>query len=264
MNELFGKNLFKGACLMLLSICLHSLAGDAPAATNDNNYPAPATERSPAKSRINGAEWKEPERVVPLIEYEEVPLEDIAKDLRLNFQEQIDVLLPFGSEISGNWNWRDTKVSVRLKNVKASEVFQALNLVFEAARTPLHWELTMNGTRPTAVLRNLHEVILAPRDRSSREVERPMVFFVGDLLGDPATGGMSMDQVVETVSQVCKSALGRVNISTHKQAQLIILRGTEDEINFMQSVLAALRTKAELHQAGSKAAEPKSKESKAR
>ena len=39
--------------------------------------------------------------------------------------------------------------------MKASEIFNAMNLVFETTNAHLRWELMMNGHRPTALLRIL-------------------------------------------------------------------------------------------------------------
>ena len=48
---------------------------------------------------------------------------------------------------------------MRLKNVTASEVFNAMNIVFETENTPLRWELRMNGNRPAAVLYVLPDLL---------------------------------------------------------------------------------------------------------
>jgi hypothetical protein len=131
----------------------------------------------------------------------------------------------------------------------------------------------MNGHRPTAVLRIapipspepagfVDPVTGLPRSANQPPVERPMVFFVGDLVGDPKTGGMTMDELVETVSDVCKFALAGDHISSHKPTQLLIVRGTDADIAFVQSTLAALREKAHMDEERSmqkKTPEPKSK-----
>jgi hypothetical protein len=128
----------------------------------------------------------------------------------------------------------------------------------------------MNGHRPTALLRDLHEPISVinidpatglPFPKPA-PVEKPMVFFVGDLVGDPKAGGMTMEQVVQTVSEVCKFALAGDHISSHKQTQLLIVRGTDDDIKFVQNTLLALRDKARLdaeRQSRANTAEPKPK-----
>jgi hypothetical protein len=175
--------------------------------------------------------------------------------------------------LADEFDWADVTISLRLKNVTASEIFNAMNLVFETAKTPLRWDMGMNGNRPTAVLRflgNQPSVGIDPATGLPAPTglpafppappEKPMVFFVGDLVGDPKSGGMSMDQLVQTVYEVCNFAQGKINISSHKQAQLIVVRGTEEDIQFVQSTLAALREKVRMDEerrAQTKDTEPK-------
>ena len=129
----------------------------------------------------------------------EMPLSEVARHLRERFKDSFDVLA------NGNGDIDPSAVMIRLqlKNVTASEVFNAMNLVFENDRTPLRWELKLNGKRPTALLR-----VLAEPGRKNpppaidpttglplppQETKRG-VYFVGNLLGDEKYGGMTMEQ----------------------------------------------------------------------
>ena len=171
--------------------------------------------------------------------------------LRKQFDSGFDVLFPFGQQ--QGWDWTSTPITLRLKGVTASEIFHAMNLMFASARTPLHWELLMNGNRPTALLRVLAEPKSSIDPATGLSVlslpaplEKPMVFFVGDLIGDEKSGKMTMDQLVQTVGEVCKMGIGGDHILSHRQAQLLIVRGSGDDITFVQNTLSALREKVRL------------------
>ena len=100
--------------------------------------------------------------MLPRYDAEGVPIEEVAKDLTRTFENAFDILLPFGSETEQAWNWQNANVWLQLRNVTASEIFNAMNLVFEAGRTPLQWDLIRNGNRSTALLRNLHAMEVDP------------------------------------------------------------------------------------------------------
>lgn len=247
---------FQAIGLFLLSVSI-ATGLRSRASTNDTNQSRALSEAQrgydQALAKVGKAnEWKDPDKVASQVVYENLPVTEVVANLKELFNNEFDVLLPFGSQ---DTRWSEVSIALRLKNVKASEIFNAMNLVFESAKTPLRWELIMNGHRPTALLRDLHEPISTvdidpttglPRSPKPAPVERPMVFFVGDLVGDPKIGGMTMEEIVQTVSDVCKFALAGEHISSHKQAQLLIVRGTEEDIAFVQNTLVALREKARL------------------
>jgi hypothetical protein len=72
-----------------------------------------------------------------------------------------------------------------------------------------------------------------------------MVYFVGDLVGDEKPGGMTMEQLFSTVSEVYQMSYGSAKgaLQFHKEAQLFIVTGTADQVQFLQQTLAALREK---------------------
>ncbi len=216
--------------------------------------------------------WKDPDIVLTNVDYE-IPLSEVARDLRYRFKDFFDVLLP----ANGDTDWQSIMIRLQLKNVTASEVFNAMNLVFENDQTPLRWELKMNGKRPTALLRVLAE----PGPKNPKPAIDPTtglplppqetkrgVYFVGNLLGDEKYGGMTMEQLVQTLSEVQQMSFGSESaLQFHKQAQLVIVTGTDAEIEFIGNTLTALRQKEELdaRKAMSKSAEskPKSEATKA-
>ena len=194
--------------------------------------------------------WKDPDKILAEVVYDGLPIGEVVQQLRLEFKGQFDVLIPNG--------WQDphypgvsldpqsATIRMQLKNVRASEVFNAMNLVFEAEQTPYRWELKLNGNRPTAMLRVLPQFLRIPTPEPSPPPQLRMIYFVGDLIDDTKPGGMTMDQLVKTVSDVYKMSYGDSKgvIQFHKDAQLLIVNGTGDQIEFIQQTLSALRDKA--------------------
>jgi hypothetical protein len=217
--------------------------------------------------------WKDPDIVLTNVFYDGLPLSEVARVLRERFKDSFDVLLPANVDT----DWQSVMIQLQLKNVTASELFNAMNLVFENDRTPLRWELKLNGKRPTALLRILvesgHKNSPSAIDPTTglplppQETKRG-VYFVGDLLGDEKSGGMTMEQLVQTLSEVQQIGFGSEGgLQFHKQAQLVIVTGTDDEITFIGNTLTALKQKEVLdavRKAQSKSAEsrPKSEATK--
>jgi len=220
-----------------------------PQPGNTGGLAAPQPQPAPQWMDPN---WKDPDIVLTNVYYE-LPLSEVVRHLRERFKDSFDVLA------NGNGDIDPSAVMIRLqlKNVTASEVFNAMNLVFENDRTPLRWELKLNGKRPTALLR-----VLAQPSPTEPETKRG-VYFVGNLLGDEKSGGMTMEQLVQTLSEVHQMSFGsQGGLQFHKQAQLVIVTGTDAEIEFIGNTLTALRQKVELdamRKAQSKSAESKPK-----
>jgi hypothetical protein len=132
------------------------------------------------------------------------------------------------------------QINLRLKNVTASELFNAMNLLFENDGTPLRWELKVNGNRQIVLLRLLTQPMPPAPPPPAAAVER-RVYFVGNLIGDEKSGGMSMEQIIKTVTDVWKMAdASGGNIQFHKEAQLLVVSGTKSQIDFMEQTLKAL------------------------
>ena len=234
-----------------------------PQPGNTGGLAAPQPQPAPQWMDPN---WKDPDIVLTNVDYE-IPLSEVVRDLRGRFKSSFDVLVPVNVDI----NWQSIMIRLRLKNVTASEFFNAMNLVFENDQTPLRWELKMNGKRPTALLRVLAE----PGRKNSPPAIDPTtglpvppqetkrgVYFVGNLLGDEKYGGMTMEQLVQTLSEVQSMSFGSESaLQFHKQAQLVIVTGTDAEIEFIGNTLTALKQKEELdaRKAQSKSAESKPK-----
>jgi hypothetical protein len=221
-------------------------AGRLPSAHEANAEPGPSNQLN-EPIIVPEAQWVVPESTLPHIDFKEIPVSEAAAWLRNQCSNEFDVVAPEAH--TDFFNNIDERITLQLRNVTVTEVFNAMNLIFAQTKTPLRWQLMMNGKRPTALLRVLEAPKppeAPPEAKPPPEPERPMVFFVGDLLGDPKTGGMTMDQLVKTVVEVSRIGIGGEHVFCHNEAQLIIVRGTSNDIGFVKNTLAALREKAQL------------------
>jgi hypothetical protein len=242
--------------------------GAPPAVDPNTGLPLPQARTLPAMDPVTGLpqsqptpwkdpNWKDPDIVLTNVSYDGLPLSEVVRRLQDQFKGCCDVLTP----VNPDWaaDWQSIAIRLQLKNVTASEVFNAMNLVFENDRTPLRWELKLNGKRPTALLR----VLVEPSPKNPPPETKRGVYFVGNLLGDEKSGGMTMEQLVGTLSEVRQIGFGSEGgLQFHKQAQLVIVTGTDAEIEFIGNTLTALSQKLELdavRKAQSKSAESKPK-----
>lgn len=197
-------------------------------------------------------DWKEPAKVLPEVSFDGLPVSEVARYLREQFSNDFDIVIPNSYVPSNSTLTTETfdpnsqNVKLQLRNVTASEVFRAMNLQFEAQNDPVQWQLMMNGNRPTALLRVVPELLPhAPAPPPAPKLKR-MVFFVGDLIGDEKAGGMTMDQVVQTVETTYFDVLqSKPDIHVSKDAQLLIISGTPDQVDFVKQVLQGLKQKVD-------------------
>jgi hypothetical protein len=217
----------------------------------------------PASSEWKDENWKDPNIILTNVNFDGLPISEVASFIRQQFKEQFDLLLPQGGISPGSLNQRtglptgeegvncnDLPVKLRLKNVTASELFNAMNLLFEDDSMPLRWELKVNGNRQVALLRILTQPMPAAPPAPAPAVER-RVYFVGSLIGDEKNGGMSMEQIIKTVTDVWKMAdAPGGNIQFHKEAQLLVVSGTPSQIDFMEQTLKALTQRVEQEKSG--------------
>jgi hypothetical protein len=194
-------------------------------------------------------EWKDPKKKLT-ISYEGLPMSEVAADLRKQFDDAFDILIPRSApvQVVGGVEAFDVPsmpIQIRLKDVSASEVFNALNLLFEAENTPLSWQLKMNGNRQMALLRVRPEVVPPP---VRTETPQRKIFFVGDLLTGEK-GGMTMEQLVKTISEIYEMSYGggrkpgADHLQFHKDAQLLVVTGSNEEISFIAEAIEALKQK---------------------
>jgi hypothetical protein len=76
-----------------------------------------------------------------------------------------------------------------------------------------------------------------------------MVLFVGDLLGEEPKG-MTMDKLIETLTSVYVRSYGDTPpgkfIQFHKDAQILVIHGTVDQVDLVQQTLNAIKQKVAL------------------
>jgi hypothetical protein len=189
--------------------------------------------------------WSDPNIVLTNVSYDGLPLSEVARDLRERFKGQFDIL-PMPKTFDREWG-NEITFQLQLKNVRASEVFNAMNLVFENDRTPVRWELKASG-HPLVLLRVLPEAAPQPAPENTHQATPRMVYFVGNLVGDEKSGGMTMEQIIKTIEEIWPADLGKPEevIQFHKEAQMLIVNGTRIQVDFIQQTLQALGRKADL------------------
>jgi len=228
-----------------------SPATGMPVTVSVSQYPAPVAidpvTGLPVATEWKDPDWKDPDKVLDSVSYDGLPVSEVSRQLSEVFTNEFDILLPrdFGAQ-PPNFeaaDWISAPVHLQLKNVTASEIFNAMNLLFQNNRTPLQWELKMNGHRRIVLLRVLED---PPSSSASARPQSRAVFYVGDLIGDKG----NMDDFVQKVQSVWRMAYRNNDkvIQYHEQAQLIIVTGTADEIDFIRQTLEALRFKMKLEQ----------------
>jgi hypothetical protein len=120
-----------------------------------------------------------------------------------------------------------------------------MNLVFENESAPFRWEYGLNGSRFTAIVRLLPEASPGlPVPEMQPAMKRPMVYFVGGLISDDKPGGMSMEALAKTLSEICRMAYNdEVTLNFHNEAQIMVVKGTDEQITFIRETLNALMGK---------------------
>jgi hypothetical protein len=202
--------------------------------------------------------WNVSGKVLSNVNFEGRPINEVAKFMREQFtNDNFAIIIPSSyalsnsiSEINpgaGNTiNPGEYRVSLNLKMVGASELFYAMNLEFEAENTPVRWQLIMNGNVSTAVLHVVpellpHALLPPPAPESKR-----MVFYVGDLMGTEKSGGMTLQQVRQAVELTYHAVFQKeVQVAEYPDAQLLIIYGTADDIDFVHQTLEALKQKVQ-------------------
>jgi hypothetical protein len=195
--------------------------------------------------------WNDPGTVVMSVSWDDLPLSEVANQLREQFTNYFDIILPDSPRSDPT----QYSVHLRLKNVRASEIFNAMNLEFELDNTPLRWELTTNGSRPTALLRYLPQLAPPPPQQVRK------IFFVGDIMDENSgTNEMKKLQSISAVIELAWVKTGMLasggGVDTYPSGQLLIVSGTPDQVDLAEQTLRALKEKAEFEKTGT-LAEPR-------
>jgi hypothetical protein len=201
--------------------------------------------------------WQDPEsfrlKVLPSVGLPQLPLSEVARYMREQFDNYFDVILPTAA---AGIDPTQVNVELQLKNVTASEIFSAMNTQFELDRSPLRWELTFNGKRPTAILRYLPQLAPSAPPLPPPPPEIRKVFYVGDILDDyPGADEAAKLASIETNILSCATGKGvvavwggkprsGVKIAEYPPGELLIVSGTADEVDLAEQTLLALKDKA--------------------
>jgi hypothetical protein len=227
-------------------------ATSAPAIDPTTGLPVAPVAQPPSEPEWINPNWGDSNLTLPNVSYDGLPISEVAKDLRQRFNDTFDIIISPGwrtpSDNSEPMNPQDWPIKLQLRNVNAGEVFRAMNSLFEIQNAPLRWQLTINGRRPMLLLRVIPELLpraVPPPPPAAPPETHRMVFFVGHLIGDEKSGGMTMEQVVKTIEEVWPADFGNPDgvLQFHKEAQLLVANGTHEQLEFINQTLAALGQK---------------------
>jgi hypothetical protein len=262
---------FSSLTLALTLLC--ALA--APPLSAADTKKAAASSAPPSTKLVVPPEWKIPDEPRDYI-FEGLPLSEVVLVLQDKCKHEFDALIPRTVEAprpaGAGLNAAGAPaepidagaidIKLRLKNVTIPEVFQAMNMLFELERTPVRWELTMNGHRPVAMLRPVDTMPPpggSPEKGTDPAVSRSVVY-VGNLLDPQVAGAPRPEVLAEILEQTTKEAFPNSStrkIQFHRDAQLVVLTGTDQEVRFMKEVLEALTEKSKYKQGGATTSPPK-------
>jgi hypothetical protein len=258
------RSLFFVAGLLFLAVMVLTFVRVAQA--RDNPEPPHPPEPMPAAGGLGGGmggpvggipqapapTWPSFGKTLPDFQLNGLPIGEVSRVLQSEFKGAFDILVPNSYHVGDTMvDAANLMVSLQLKNVEAPEIFNAMNTYFEINEIPVRWDLTLNGNRPTAVLRSLTPLPQMPP--SPPQQEQRLIIFVGDLIATDKSSGMSMDQLVRTLTDVYTMSFHSPPapgvIQCHKEAQLIVASGKIAELRLVQETLSALREKVRLDNA---------------
>ena len=219
---------------------IQPVATGAPLIDPATGLPMPAA--VPAPPHWIDENWADPNLVLTNVSYDNLPLSEVARDLREHFKNDFDIL-PMPQTFGTDWGASMT-IQLQLKNVKASDVFNAMNLIFENNQAPLRWENKHTGNRQVVLLRVLPEA--APQGQPPAVEKHRQIYFIGNLLGDES-GGMRMDDLIGAIRDAWPSDLGSPTdvFQFHKGAQLLVVNGNREQLRFFDQIFGALQRKVE-------------------
>jgi hypothetical protein len=232
LSRLISLSAATGILLFLLS------PGKAPAqATIEFN---PGTGQPAAADQWIAPDWTDPDIILTNVEYDTLPAAEVAKQLLRQFKNSFDIIISPGHNFLGNSLNLDPgseSIKLELKDVHASELFRAMNLLFETENSPMRWKLMMNGTRRLVLLQVIPALL--PQAEHQMDPGKISVYYVGDLMGD---GGMTLKQIADTLQDVNNQGYGgSISIGFHNETQLVIVKGTPDQVALINSTLGALK-----------------------
>jgi hypothetical protein len=134
-----------------------------------------------------------------------------------------------------------------------------MNLYFQAEKLEARWTLTLNGTRPTAILTVLPPAKLPVADTPPAETEKiaPTVFTIAEILSasSAAMDKQPADSIADTIAMILddmkKPGRAKVNapggpiLKMHAEAGILIFSGTWEETELVRTGLVALKDAAQ-------------------
>jgi len=207
------------------------------------------------------------------IAIDSAPLNEVAWNTSRIFKNQFDVILP-----PADPGLPTVVVQMRLKDVRAIEVFNAMNLYFQAQKIEARWTLTLNGTRPTAILAVLPPAKLPVPATPPAETEKiaPTVFSIVEILSPSSAAGDKQptdslaDAIAAVLDDIPKPGRAKVNapggpiLKMHAQAGILVFSGTWEETELVRSALAALKDAAQVRKNTAREMEQRAKDEAAR
>jgi hypothetical protein len=193
-----------------------------------------------------------------------VPLAEFTQTAGNAFHNQFDIIWP-----SADRDPSTNTVTMRLKDVRAIEIFNAMNLYFEAQNIPARWRLALNGKRPTAILTT--EKSQAPSTPSVEPARSHTVFSIADYLyaTSPDLYKQSAADLAKTLEAVCGDISSAPQsgpqaglpacapvINVHAEAGILVFTGAWEQTQLVHSTLEALKD-ARLRKADALAKEEK-------
>jgi hypothetical protein len=202
--------------------------------------------------------WKDPNNIQSSVQFLDLPLSEVARYMRERFHDYFDVILPNPDqqstpknpatglpETASGFDPTQIDIDLQLKNVTAGEIFSAMNMQFELNKSPYRWELTMNGPRPTALLR-ISPPLVPPPPPPPQPIRK--VFYVGYMLGDyPGTNDTPKLAVISDTVRAAWTTTGIPpgKIDIYPPGQLLIVSGTQDQVDLAEQTLNAIGHKAD-------------------
>ena len=220
------KPKFQILTTLLFAFIAAPFASAQPTAPNPTQFDPSLDCPYPRLRLGKSPDWKGPDKVLDKVDFPGFNVSEVVNYLRDQFSNSFDIVVPKsyryqqsvgrttgggGGGGTGGGSFLNSlpispqtglpiqpetqeidpdnyNVNLHLRNVTASEIFNAMNMEFEAEHTPLQWKLVMNGSRPTAVLHVVPEWISStpPPPPTQRKV-----MYVGDLIGSESAQSRS-------------------------------------------------------------------------
>ena len=220
-----------------------------PSPNIDSATGLPADGSPPFKDSNGSPTWIDPAwpdsgKFLPSVDFSQLPLSEVARYLREQFTNYFDIILP-NPNAQGVVDPTQIDIDLQLKNVTATEIFNAMNLQFELNKSPLRWELTLNGSRPTAIIRDLPG-LASPEPPPPPQIRK--VFYVGDMLDEySGTNDLQkLNDISDTILNAwAATGIGGGTVNTYPSGQLLIVSGTSDQVDLAEQTVRALKDKAE-------------------